>query len=165
MKSFLLCCTVLLALNATASVDSIPAHLKGLKIPDFKLLLVDSSTSFYTENLDGKKNTLIMIFSPDCDHCQHQTEDIIQNIEAFKNTQIVMTTVLPFHQMKIFYEAYQLQRFKNIIMGRDVLYFFSPYYRAQFTPYLALYNKKGELLYTNDGQVKIETLLAQLPKD
>ncbi|WP_407522042.1 hypothetical protein PDL71_13760 [Lacibacter sp. MH-610] len=165
MKSFLFCYTVLLALNATASVDSIPAHLKGLKIPDFKLLLVDSSTSFYTENLDGKKNTLIMLFSPDCDHCQHQTEDIIQNIAAFKNTQIVMTTVLPFNQMKTFYETYRLQRFKNIIMGRDVLYFFSPYYRAQFTPYLALYNKKGELLYTNDGQVKIETLLAQLPKD
>ena len=106
-----------------------------------------------------------MLFSPDCDHCQHQTEDIIQNIAAFKNTQIVMTTVLPFNQMKTFYETYRLQRFKNIIMGRDVLYFFSPYYRAQFTPYLALYNKKGELLYTNDGQVKIETLLAQLPKD
>ena len=165
MKSFLICYTVLLALNATASVDSIPAHLKGLKIPDFKLLLVDSSTSFYTENLDGKKNTLIMLFSPDCDHCQHQTEDIIQNIAAFKNTQIVMTTVLPFNQMKTFYETYRLQRFKNIVMGRDVLYFFSPYYRAQFTPYLALYNKKGELLYTNDGQVKIETLLAQLPKE
>jgi thioredoxin-related protein len=165
MKSFLFLCTVLLALNATASVDSIPAHLKGLKIPDFKLLLVDSTTNFYTENLDGKKNTLIMLFSPDCDHCQHQTEDIIRNIAAFKNTQIVMTTVLPFNQMKTFYETYRLQRFKNIIMGRDVLYFFSPYYRAQFTPYLALYNKKGELLYTNDGQVKIETLLAQLPKD
>lgn len=165
MKSFLLFLTVLLALNATASVDSIPAHLKGLKIPDFKLLLVDSTTSFYTEDLDRKKNTLIILFSPDCDHCQHQTEDIIKNIAAFKNTQIVMTTVLPFSQMKTFYETYKLQRFKNIIMGRDVLYFFSPYYRARFTPYLALYNKKGELLYTNDGQVKTETLLAQLPKD
>lgn len=165
MKSFLLFLTVLLALNATASVDSIPAHLKGLKIPDFKLLLVDSTTSFYTEDLDRKKNTLIILFSPDCDHCQHQTEDIIKNIAAFKNTQIVMTTVLPFSQMKTFYETYKLQRFKNIIMGRDLLYFFSPYYRARFTPYLALYNKKGELLYTNDGQVKTETLLAQLPKD
>lgn len=165
MKSFLFFCTFLSALNATASVDSIPVHLKGLKIPDFKLLLVDSTTNFYTENLDRKKNTLIMLFSPDCDHCQHQTEDIIHNIAAFKNTQIVMTTVLPFNQMKTFYETYRLQRFKNIVMGRDVLYFFSPYYRAQFTPYLALYNKKGELLYINDGQVKIETLLAQLPKD
>ncbi|MBX9784639.1 MAG: hypothetical protein K2X48_15220 [Chitinophagaceae bacterium] len=150
---------------ASASVDSIPAHLKNLKIPDFKILLVDSITNFYTENLDTGKNTLIMIFSPDCDHCQHQTEDIIKNIDAFKNTQIVMNTVLPFSQMKNFYETYQLQRFKNIVMGRDVLFFFSPYYRAQFTPYLALYNKKGELLYTNDGQVKIETLIAQLPKN
>lgn len=76
-----------------------------------------------------------------------------------------MNTVLPFQQMKEFYERYQLAKYKNIIMGRDVLFFFSPYYRSQYTPYLALYNKKGELLYTNDGQVKIETLIEQLPKD
>jgi thioredoxin-related protein len=166
MKSLLLFLIFIsITASASASTDSIPVHLKGLKIPDFKLLLVDSVTNFYTENLDPEKNTLIMMFSPDCDHCQHQTEDIIKNIEAFSNTQIVMNTVLPFSQMKQFYETYQLQRFKNIIMGRDVLFFFSPYFRARFTPYLALYNKKGELLYTNDGQVKIETLIAQLPKN
>jgi thioredoxin-related protein len=166
MKSFLLFLIFIgITASASAAVDSIPAHLKGLRIPDFKLLLVDSVTNFYTENLDPEKNTLIMMFSPDCDHCQHQTEDIIKNMDAFKNTQIVMNTILPFSQLKEFYETYQLHRFKNIIMGRDVLFFFSPYYRAQFTPYLALYNKKGELLYTNDGQVKIETLIAQLPKN
>ena len=166
MKSLLISIFCICLFTKTyAATDSIPTHLKGLKIPDFKLLLVDSVTNFYTENLDPEKNTLIMMFSPDCDHCQHQTEDIIKNMEAFKNTQIVMNTVLPFNQMKVFYETYQLNRFRNIIMGRDVLFFFSPYYRAQFTPYLALYNKKGELLYTNDGQVKIETLIAQLPKE
>jgi thioredoxin-related protein len=164
MKSLLFLVLLSISLTASATIDSIPAHLKGLKIPDFKLLLVDSVTNFYTENLDPEKNTLIMMFSPDCDHCQHQTEDIIKNIEAFKNTQIVMNTVLPFELMKEFSNKYQLQRFKNIIVGRDVLFFFSPYYRARFTPYLALYNKNGELLYTNDGQVKIETLIAQLPK-
>jgi thioredoxin-related protein len=165
MKPFLFLIVIFLSIQVSASTDSIPSHLKGLKIPDFKLLLVDSATNFYTENLDPEKNTLIMMFSPDCDHCQHQTEDIIKNISAFSNTQIVMNTVLPFPQMKQFYETYQLQRFKNIIIGRDVLFFFSPYYRAQFTPYLALYNKKGELLYTHDGQVKIETLIAQLLKE
>ena len=165
MKSILLFLTVLLALHATASVDSIPAHLKGLRIPDFKLLLADSITNFYTENLNPKKNTLIMLFSPDCDHCQHQTEDIIKNIAAFKHTQIVMTTVLPFPMMKAFYERYQLSKHKNIIMGRDVLFFFSPYYRSQYTPYQALYNKKGELIFTHDGQMKIEALINLLPQD
>ncbi len=164
MKSLIFIIAVFSSLTTSASVDSIPAHLKGLKIPDFKLLLVDSVTNFYTENLDAKKNTLILLFSPDCDHCQHQTEDIIKNTDAFKNTQIVMTTVLPFPMMKAFYERYQLSKYKNIIMGRDVLFFFSPYYRSQYTPYLALYNKKGELIFTNDGQVKIETLIAQLPQ-
>lgn len=166
MKLIILFLTFLsIIVSVSASTDSIPFHLKGLRIPDFKIQLVDSITNFYTENLDTNKNTLIIIFSPDCDHCQHQIEDIIKNIDAFSNTQIVMNTVLPFSQMKAFYQTYQLQRFKNIIVGRDVLFFFFPYYRAQFTPYLALYNKKGDLLYTNDGQVKIETLLAQLPKD
>jgi thioredoxin-related protein len=166
MKSLLLLLTFIsISTTSSASVDSIPSHLRGLRIPDFKLLLVDSTTNFYTDNLNPDKHTLIMMFSPDCDHCQHQTEDIIKNLQAFKNIQIVMNTVLPFNQMKEFYERYQLSKYKNFIMGRDVLFFFSPYYRAQFTPYLALYNKKGELVFTNDGQMKIEALITQLPKD
>ena len=110
--------------SSASKIDTIPQHLKNLKLPDFKLLLPDSATNFYTEQLSAKKSTILISFSPECDHCKQQTKEIIQNIDQLKNVQIVMATTLPFDMMKAFHEEYKIASYKNIIMGRDVLYFF-----------------------------------------
>ena len=39
---------------------------------------------------------MLMVFSPDCEHCQHETEEIIKNIDQFKKYQIVMATLHAF---------------------------------------------------------------------
>jgi thioredoxin-related protein len=142
---------VSLAASAQRHTDSIPEHLKNLRLPDFKLLLTDSSTSFYTEQLSKKKNTILMSFSPDCDHCKNQTKELIEHIEQLKDVQIVMATTYPFNMMKDFYTAYNIAKYKNIIMGRDVLFFFPKYYQNHYLPLITIYNKKGELQHYFDG--------------
>jgi thioredoxin-related protein len=139
------------AAQANPVADSIPAHLKNLRIPDFKLLLTDSSTYFYTENLKPNQTTIVIAFSPECDHCQVQTKEIIAQIDRFKQVQIVMATTLPFEKMKAFYKEYKIGSHKNIIMGRDVLFFFPKYYRNHYLPLIAVYDKKGKLLHYADG--------------
>lgn len=149
--------------SKTILFDSIPPHLKNLKLPDFKILLPDSISFFYKENLDRKKKyTLLMSFSPECDHCKQQTLEILTRIDAFKNAQIVMTTTLPFEQMKLFYTEFKIGAYKNIVLGRDLLFFFPRYYKNNSLPFLALYNKKGELMSVYDGGVRIETIINQL---
>ena len=156
MKSFFLFLHLFAVINLSASansLDSIPQHLKNLKLPDFKLLLPDSATNFYTEQLSSKKTTILISFSPECDHCKQQTKEIIENIERLKNVQIVMATTLPFEMMKAFHAEYKIASYKNIIMGRDVLYFFPKYFLNHYLPLIAIYNKKGELLHYLDGGV------------
>lgn len=148
-----------LVAKAQTHTDSIPKHLKNLLIPDFKLLLTDSSTSFYTEQLSKKKNTILMSFSPDCDHCKNQTKELIENIKQLKDVQIVMATTYPFNMMKDFYNAYNIGKYKNIIMGRDVLFFFPKYYQNHYLPLITIYNKKGELLHYFDGGVTTTRLI------
>jgi hypothetical protein len=138
--------------------DSIPAHLKNLALPDFKIILPDS-TNFYTENLSKKKITIIIYFSPECEHCIHQTEELIQNIDRFTTTQIVMATTLPFEKMKMFYTKMNIAKYRNIIMGQDVLFFFPKYYQNHYLPGIAVYNKKRALLNFYDGGVKTEELI------
>lgn len=140
-----------LAVQANPVTDSIPAHLKNLRIPDFKLLLPDSSTYFYTENLKPNRSTIVIAFSPECDHCQVQTKEIIAQIDKFKQVQIVMATTLPFEKMKAFYKAYKIASYKNITMGRDVLFFFPKYYRNHYLPLIAVYNTQGKLVHYADG--------------
>lgn len=145
--------------SSANNIDTIPQHLKNLKLPDFKLLLPDSATNFYTEQLSAKKSTILISFSPECDHCKQQTKEIIQNIDQLKNVQIVMATTLPFDMMKAFHEEYKIASYKNIIMGRDVLYFFPKYFLNHYLPLIAIYNKKGELLHYFDGGVSTAELI------
>jgi len=90
------------------------------------------------------------------------TEELIKHIDQFKGTQIVMATTLPFEKMKLFYDEFQIINYPNIIMGRDELFFFSRYYKNQFLPGIAVYNKKRALLDFYDGGVKIEELVKLL---
>ena len=138
---------------------TLPPYKRFPTVPPLKLLLLDS-TSYFTKN-DLKKNkpVLIIVFNPDCEHCKHETEEIIKNIDSLKNIQIIMATIMPFDLMKSFYENYDLQRFPNVTVGKDVQYTLPSFYQMHFMPYLAMYDKKGNLLATFEGAMKIEDLI------
>jgi thiol-disulfide isomerase/thioredoxin len=133
-------------------------------VPPFKLLLTDSSTSFTKENLDKKKTVMIMLFSPDCDHCKHETEEIIKNIDAFKKVQIIMSTTMPFEKMVDYYNHYDLKRFDNIVVGKDVSYLLPVFYDIHNLPFLAFYNKKKELISVFSGALPIDKVIEELGK-
>jgi thiol-disulfide isomerase/thioredoxin len=128
-------------------------------IPPFKILLTDSSTLFSKDQLPSKKATFLILFSPDCDHCKHETEELIKNIDKFKKINIVMATPLPFNKMKEFYVHYNLKRFKNITIGRDIGYVLPTFYGVRTLPYLAFYDKSGHLIDTFEGSLPIEKVL------
>ncbi len=102
---------------------------------------------------------MIILFNPDCDHCKHEIEEIIKNIEQLKNVQIVMATNMSFDIMKSFYEKYDLEKFENITVGRDFQYLLPSFYQIRFMPYLAMYDKKRNLLNSFEGSMKIEDLI------
>jgi hypothetical protein len=128
-------------------------------IPPFHLLKVDSASYVTKEDLKRHRRTLVMFFSPDCEHCKHQTESMLGSFAKFKNIEIVMATYQPFGEMKDFYEHYHLAEHPNIKIGRDEKFFFVPFYRIHNLPYLALYDKDGNLITTFEGTQKIETLM------
>jgi thioredoxin-related protein len=128
-------------------------------IPPFKLLTIDSATYVTKDDIKKHHLTLIMFFSPDCDHCKHQTEDILEQKEKFKEIQIVMATFQPFSEMKEFYNHYRIADHPNIKIGRDDKYVLPPFYHIQSLPFLALYDKKGNLITTFEGNQKVDKIL------
>ena len=126
--------------------------------------MTDSSTYFTKENIAKKKAVMIMLFSPDCEHCQHKTEEIIQQIHAFEKVQIIMSTTLPFDKMIAFYKKYDLNRFNNIIVGKDLAYFLPTFFDIHNLPFLAFYNKKKELISVFEGAMPIEKIIEEAGK-
>jgi thioredoxin-related protein len=145
---------------AWAQKDSMNAPFrKNPGIPAFDLLKTDSSTHLTRADIEAKRKTIIMFFSPECTHCQHQTEDIIAAIDSLKDIQIVMATYQPFEEMVAFNKKYSIEKYSNIKMGRDTKYFFPPFYQMKSLPHLALYNDKGNYITSFEGNQKISTLL------
>ena len=105
-----------------------------------------------------------MLFSPDCDHCKHETEEIIKNIDAFKKFQIILTSTFPLTKLLVFYNKYDLKRFDNIIVGKDVNFLLPVFYDIHNFPFLAFYNKKKELISVSAGPLPINKIIAELEK-
>jgi thiol-disulfide isomerase/thioredoxin len=147
------------SLVAQNGADSLLPYKRFPTVPPFKLLEVDSVSIYTKADLQKNKPVLIVVFSPDCDHCQHETEEIIKHMDELEKVQIVMATMSPFKEMKDFYIKYKLEEFKNIKVGKDFQYVLPSFYNVHNLPYLAMYNKKGELLSTFEGTMKIEDLI------
>ncbi len=142
-----------------AQNKALPPYLKNPVLPDFKILQKDSTTWFSKKDLKTGKPVMIMLFSPDCDHCQKQTKMILERIKDLGDLQIVMATFQPMDKMRKFYTDYGIAKYPNIRMGRDVPYFFGGFYRGRSIPYLAIYDRSQKLVKIYDGGATIDKLL------
>jgi thioredoxin-related protein len=148
-----------------AQGDSIQApYLRFPNFPPVKLLMPDSISYFTKDKLPKKSPVMLMLFNPQCDHCQHETEEIIRSIGQFKNIQIIMVTSVPLSSMNEFREKYKLAAYENIIVAQDTHYFLPSYYMIHNLPFLAFYNKKKELISVFQGSMPIEKVLEELKK-
>lgn len=142
--------------QSSPAKDNAPAYLTNLNIPEFSLFKAPDSTAFTNKDLHKRKATLIMIFSPECGHCQHETMVLEQNIEHFKNAQILMTTWLPYPEMEKFYRDYKIANYPQITMAWDPKDFFLPYYHVQSYPDLVVYDKKGKYVKSFSGSINMQ---------
>jgi len=147
-------------LQAQSTDSNQPPYLRFPGIPPFRLLKVDSVNWLTKDDIKKNKRTIIMFFSPECEHCKHQMQDILADFDKFKDIEIVMATYQPFNEMKDFYNYYRIADHPNIKMGRDEKYILPPYYKMQSLPYLALYDKKGNYITHFEGNQKVTTILS-----
>jgi cytochrome oxidase Cu insertion factor (SCO1/SenC/PrrC family) len=162
MKYFIILISVVaLSLSAKAQTDTVPNYIQIPYIPPFKIQLVDSSWYSKT-NLAAKRPTLILYFSPDCGHCQLETEELLSRSKQLKNLQVVMITSRPYEDMANFAEHYKIDRFPFIKIGWDPQRFVTNFYSVKFTPFSALYDKKGKLVKVYEGGIDWDELISKL---
>jgi thiol-disulfide isomerase/thioredoxin len=144
-----------------AQTDSVnaPPYKRFPVVPPFKLLEVDSVSVFSKADLKKNMAVLIILFNPECEHCQHETEEIIKNMDAFRNVQLIMATTATVNKMREFYTKNELDKFSNIKVGQDFQYMLPSFFMIRNLPYLAMYSKKRQLLNTFEGAMKIEDLV------
>jgi len=148
--------------QADAQSDSIPVYQRFPDLPVFTIMTAPDSIKFSKADIRKKRPTLIMIFSPDCSHCQVATKDLLDHMDLFKKTQIIMVSSLDFSHIKKFYEDYKIADYPNITIGRDGSYYLGTFYKVHSYPSLYLYDKKGKFVKTFVGDIKMESVAEAL---
>ncbi len=162
-KIYILLIAIFITQICFSQADSTkPVYLRFPTLPQFSIYKASDSTVFTRDNLQKRKPTVFIIFSPDCEHCQHETESLIANIDKFKDAQIVMVEYLSFEEMVKFYKIYKIENYTNIIMGRDAKFYLPMFFKIESLPAIYVYDKKGKFKQAFSGSVKIDKIAAAL---
>lgn len=158
MKNWFLLSMAISLFSISFAQSGNPPYKQTKKLPDFEIETVGKGLF---KKAQIKKNTpvVIMFFSPGCDHCINQFEAMKKRIAEFKNIQIVMATYQPIEELAVFNKKYQLQKYPNIVTGRDVNYFFPPFFEISNFPYMAFYDKNGKLVTAFEGNMTVDNML------
>jgi thiol-disulfide isomerase/thioredoxin len=161
MRNLLTGLVLILATTAQAQLapEQKPPYLQNPIVPDFKVLLPDSTHWFGKIDLKKGRAVMFMAFNPDCEHCQKQADIIVANLNGpLEKIEIVMTTYQDMKKMREFIQDHKLAGHGNIHVGRDVNYFFGPFFNMHYSPFLAFYDKQGNLAKVYEGGAQAEKL-------
>lgn len=132
--------------------------LEGRELPDFTLLLTDSSTYLNTKDIPFGQPVVLFYFGPNCPYSRAQMEEILKNVSKLQSFRFYVITPWPFSEMKRFYDKYQLNKYSNIVTGYDVNNFIRTYFKIEKIPYTAIYEENKKLKGAFLGMVSSKTI-------
>ena len=118
-------------LAAARAPVRIKTGFEGRLLPEFTLLLADSTTQLNTRDIPMGKPFIMTGFSPYCRHCQAEMGDIIRHIRQFGDTAIYFVTPWSYSDLKKFYVAFHLEKYPTIVTGVDAKNAFLGYFEAR----------------------------------
>lgn len=130
-------------------VDTVPPYKKDPNIPSFLVMKTDSSW-FSIDSLPKYDYTAIVYFSPTCGHCQLMAKDIASKLDSLKQVFFLFVSYNPLTEIKGFSDYYELSNRSNVRVGRDPKYHIPSFYRVQYTPFTAVYDKNRKLIQVWD---------------
>jgi thioredoxin-related protein len=120
--------------------------------------------------LDGSKidaqslneKMVLILFQPDCDHCQQEAKQIKNRLEAFKDYQLYFISSHPMEIIEKFAKDYGLYKKENVHFGATTVESVLDNYGAISAPSIYIYTKEGRLVEEFEGQVDIEMVIRHL---
>jgi hypothetical protein len=159
--AFLLCLSVVSAQTDTAPL---PPYMRFPKSVPLNLLLPDSTTRYTLKDVPAKKELMVMVFSPDCEHCKTLMREILASYDRFADIQLVMGTPLGLDKIRHFRQEFDLAKYPGIVVGQDDQFLLPVYYDLKYFPFLGLYSKKKELITGLSGSVTVPLILEKFGK-
>ncbi|WP_158552633.1 peroxiredoxin family protein [Spirosoma telluris] len=147
-------------MNQTLSVKQEQAA-KRQKRPDLSPIQFTKPTNPAQDMIDGKP-TLIILFDPDCEHCQYEAEQLQTHHQAFAKASVYLLTTQTPARAQAFSLHYGLDTLAMMHVGtltREESY---RAFGATSVPHIFIYGSDGQLRKEYKGETMIEALLNAL---
>ncbi|RYG46226.1 MAG: redoxin domain-containing protein [Chitinophagaceae bacterium] len=132
---------------------------KGAPVPPFRIEKTAGGT-LTNANLKPGKPVMVLIFSPQCDHCEHTMDSLKKVADQFKNTQLLLVAEDRNKEfMKDFIKKTDIGThplFQKIGTNKGELIF--SIYTYKILPQVNIYNDKHRLVQTLDGNFPFDSL-------
>ena len=134
-------------------------------IPEFSFVKMQSEGIFSSKDIKKGKQTLIVLYSPTCIHCQLTLNHFSNNYEEhLKNTQIILVSeyeakdAIPFLKE----HASNFVNNKNVELLYDSNYEFGPIFQPTSIPTFYLFDKDQNLVTIKKGSVEANQIFKYL---
>ncbi len=152
--SMLFCC------GASADKKTEAEHVQAKNdLPNMNILFLDGS-QIHAKKLEG--NTVIIVYFPDCDHCQREAIQIQKNLASFKNYNLYFLTTAPKQDAEKFAGDYKLKGLKNVRFGNITVQDVFSNFGSIDTPSLYIYSIEHKLVQKFNGETEIGKILMYL---
>ncbi len=132
------------------------------EIPQFSFNNIQTKSEFTNKDLQKNRTTVFLYFNTECEHCRYELQQVSDNLQKFKNAQIIMISIEEPVQIKAFTKKYNLLNQSNLYILFDKDIKFEEIFGNCPFPTTFIYNKKGALVKQFKGEVRVEALLKYL---
>lgn len=134
----------------------------SIKFPVFTLLKMDSISTLSNTDISLQKNTIFINFSPTCDHCERTIKSILENINKFTETQIILSSFEDFGLIRKFYFDNGLSSFTNVFVGQEIDYNLTKQIKYSSFPCIIIFDKNQQFIKKIDEETNAKYLLKVL---
>jgi thiol-disulfide isomerase/thioredoxin len=137
---------------------------EGKTLPDFSILLTDSTTWLHSRDIPANNPFVLFMFSPYCPYCKAQTKKIIEDRDLLGDIHFYFISRFPLSAVKGYIKEFQLDKQSNITVGLDSANVVTDYLEAPGFPFMAVYGKNKKLNQAFLGKTYSRLLLEAAEK-
>jgi len=145
--------------SSMPNVDPSAPYILNPHIPEFSITSAADGKEITNKTIPANyKYTCIIIFSPDCSHCEHEADELNKNADKFKNVLFIWDSYREMDAIKKFAGKYNLIGKPNVVIGQDPSFTIPTFFRPKMTPFVALYDN-GNFVKVWEQGVEVAELM------
>ena len=134
------------------------------KLPPFRIMQTNGQV-FNATQLPVGKPIVVIYFDPECHDCQTLMGQLFSQTKSFQKASLALITNASINQVITFADKYKVATYKNMVVGTEGANApIGQYYHYPPMPFVALYDKNGNLMTTYKKTIPMADLVERLGK-